>query len=150
MSYVHASCFVAFHVFARGASSSSSPSTFWNETVVKSRRLSPPSVEAGLLDVHIPKTGGTSLLRLWAILVQSRGLCASEVYQTHVPKRNITKCDDAARMRLLSGHASLNLREASLALPVHTVLTLLVLRDPLPRIVSFANFHNVRLEQFEG
>ena len=144
-----ASFIVAILLVEVDVSSSLSPLEWWNETVVESRRLSPPSLQAGLLDVHIPKTGGTSLTELWLGLVRSRHLCASLVFKTHIPTHNLTRCDESARVRVLSGHASMDIAAASEVLSVPRVSTIMILREPLSRIVSFANFVGVHLEDFE-
>lgn len=122
-----------------------------------SRRLSvcrspPRSLAAGILDLHIPKTGGASLVqKLWTpISLSSDHECVLKThknYENRVKWINGEACNWTAPA-VMTGHTSLDIVRASAIMKTPRVYSITFLRDPLSRVVSYANFINLPLDKF--
>ena len=139
---------------------------FWSKTVPAATSGDAPRAGSStLLFVHVPKTAGSSMERVLENLCDNRPpLClrrfmASQPLQPvkliqqypAAEPENLGSCGND-RGDLIFGHMPLDIASASANLVTRdnpAMYPIIMLRDPLERVVSFANFLNLDQEVFE-
>lgn len=115
-----------------------------------SARVSPPLLGSDMINfVHVPKTGGTSLLReVFPRVCRERKVCL----RRYVSTKMIDGMDcDETEGYVVVAHMGLDLEWASSLVPgTPRIFVMTFVREPIDRFISFANFRYVELDDFES